>query len=139
MKKLLMFVVLIALCIVCQNVFARTRLVDLKEYKNDIAKYKLSNEKVIEAVKLACKERGWKIEDTKVKDGTTIISAKLVQKSKYLVFIDIYCSNKMYKIVYTNSINMDANNGKINQAYERWINNLIKSTENNLLSSVQLK
>lgn len=99
-----------------------SKLIKIQTYDFNISK-PITTEQVRDAILAGCEERGW---ITTQKDGNTI-SARLLSKGKYEVYVDIIYDNTSYKIEYVKSVNLDATEDKIHKAYAKWINFLQKS------------
>ncbi len=94
----------------------------MKTYDFDIHDT-VTREQVKNAILVACEDRGWV---AKEKDNSTI-SAKLLKKGTYEVYVDIVYDETNYKIEYVNSVNLRAKGNRIHPAYNRWVDFLNKS------------
>ena len=99
-----------------------SKLIKIQTYDFNISK-PITTEQVRDAILAGCEERGW---ITTQKDDNTI-SARLLNKGRYEVYVDIIYDNTSYKIEYVKSVNLDATEDKIHKAYAKWINFLQKS------------
>ena len=100
-----------------------SKLIKIQTYDFDINNTTVTKEQVKDAILAGCEERGWL---AKEKDDSTI-SAKLLNKGKYEVYVDIVYDNISYKIEYVKSVNLNATEDKIHKAYAKWIAFLQKS------------
>jgi len=117
MKKILFCMIAVGLILA-----GCSKLIKIQTYDFNISK-PITTEQVRDAILAGCEERGW---ITTQKDGNTI-SARLLSKGKYEVYVDIIYDNTNYKIEYVKSVNLDATEDKIHKAYAKWINFLQKS------------
>jgi len=117
MKKILFCMIAVGLILA-----GCSKLIKIQTYDFNISK-PITTEQVRDAILTGCEERGW---ITTQKDGNTI-SARLLSKGKYEVYVDIIYDNTNYKIEYVKSVNLDATEDKIHKAYAKWINFLQKS------------
>ncbi|HHB1592414.1 TPA: hypothetical protein ACN976_000518 [Vibrio campbellii] len=81
--------------------------------------YDLQNKQVKAVIVQSATNRGWTIEE--VSPGVLI--AKINVRSHFAE-VKIPYSNKYYSIIYLNSVNLKASDGKIHRNYNRWVNNL---------------
>lgn len=81
--------------------------------------YNLQSKQVKSAIMSAATNRGWVVEE--VSPGE--LNAKLHVRSHYAE-VKIPYNDKFYSILYLNSVNLKASDGKIHRNYNRWINNL---------------
>jgi hypothetical protein len=116
MKKILFCMIAVGLILA-----GCSKLIKIQTYDFNISK-PITTEQVRDAILAGCEERGW---ITTQKDGNTI-SARLLSKGKYEVYVDIIYDNTNYKIEYVKSVNLDATEDKIHKAYAKWINFLQK-------------
>lgn len=117
MKKILFCMIAVGLILA-----GCSKLIKIQTYDFNISK-PITTEQVRDAILAGCEERGWL---TTQKDDNTI-SARLLNKGRYEVYVDIIYDNTSYKIEYVKSVNLDATEGKIHKAYAKWINFLQKS------------
>ncbi|MDR0953130.1 MAG: hypothetical protein LBM71_02925 [Elusimicrobiota bacterium] len=87
-----------------------------------------SSKQIEESILKACQSRGWICAATQ--EG--LIEGVLNSRNVYMVKINIPYNDKGYQIVYEDSRNLDAKNGKIHKGYYRWIGFLNKSINQNL-------
>ncbi|MDA0123136.1 hypothetical protein OH459_11120 [Vibrio sp. MM46] len=81
--------------------------------------YDLQNKQVKSAIVQSATNRGWTIEET----SPGVLIAKINVRSHFAE-VKIPYSNKYYSIIYLNSVNLKASDGKIHRNYNRWVNNL---------------
>lgn len=81
--------------------------------------YDLQNKQVKAAIVQSATNRGWTIEET----SPGLLIAKINVRSHFAE-VEIPYSNKYYSIIYLNSVNLKAGDGKIHRNYNRWVNNL---------------
>ncbi len=81
--------------------------------------YDLQNKEVKAAIVQSATNRGWTIEET----SPGLLIAKINVRSHFAE-VEIPYSNKYYSIIYLNSVNLKASDGKIHRNYNRWVNNL---------------
>ena len=81
--------------------------------------YDLQNKQVKAAIVQSATNRGWTIEET----SPGLLIAKINVRSHFAE-VEIPYSNKYYSIIYLNSVNLKASDGKIHRNYNRWVNNL---------------
>lgn len=81
--------------------------------------YDLQNKQVKAAIVQSATNRGWTIEET----SPGVLIAKINVRSHFAE-VEIPYSNKYYSIIYLNSVNLKASDGKIHRNYNRWVNNL---------------
>lgn len=81
--------------------------------------YDLQNKQVKMAIVQSATNRGWTIEE--VSPGVLIAK---IHVRKHFAEVKIPYNNKYYSIIYLNSVNLKASDGKIHRNYNRWINNL---------------
>ncbi|WP_394126530.1 hypothetical protein [Vibrio hepatarius] len=81
--------------------------------------YNLQSKQVKMAIMQAATNRGWVVEE--VSPGE--FNAKLHVRSHYAE-VKIPFNSKFYSILYLNSDNLRAEDGKIHRNYNRWVNNL---------------
>ena len=81
--------------------------------------YDLQNKQVKAAIVQSATNRGWTIEET----SPGVLIAKINVRSHFAE-VKIPYSNKYYSIIYLNSVNLKASDGKIHRNYNRWVNNL---------------
>lgn len=81
--------------------------------------YNLQSKQVKMAIMQAATNRGWMV--TEANPGELI--AKLHVRSHYAE-VKIPFNAKYYSILYLNSVNLKASDGKIHRNYNRWVNNL---------------
>ena len=81
--------------------------------------YNLQSKQVKMAIMQAATNRGWIVEE--VASGE--LNAKLHVRSHYAE-VQIPFNSKFYSILYLNSDNLKAEDGKIHRNYNRWVNNL---------------
>ncbi|AYO14453.1 hypothetical protein D0812_08560 [Vibrio owensii] len=81
--------------------------------------YDLQNKQVKAAIVQSATKRGWTIEET----SPSLLIAKINVRSHFAE-VEIPYSNKYYSIIYLNSVNLKASDGKIHRNYNRWVNNL---------------
>jgi hypothetical protein len=81
--------------------------------------YNLQSKQVKMAIMQAATNRGWIVEE--VNSGE--LNAKLHVRSQYAE-VQIPFNSKFYSILYLNSDNLKAEDGKIHRNYNRWVNNL---------------
>ncbi|GEA22213.1 hypothetical protein [Vibrio harveyi] len=81
--------------------------------------YDLQNKQVKAAIVQSATNRGWTIEET----SPGVLIAKINVRSHFAE-VKIPYSNKYYSIIYLNSVNLKATDGKIHRNYNRWVNNL---------------
>ncbi|WDZ73326.1 hypothetical protein PWW31_07710 [Vibrio harveyi] len=81
--------------------------------------YDLQNKQVKAAIVQSATNRGWTIEETSL----GVLIAKINVRSHFAE-VKIPYSNKYYSIIYLNSVNLKASDGKIHRNYNRWVNNL---------------
>ncbi|GAK23649.1 LOW QUALITY PROTEIN: hypothetical protein JCM19052_4289 [Vibrio sp. JCM 19052] len=81
--------------------------------------YDLQNKQVKAAIVQSATNRGWTIEET----SQGLLIAKINVRSHFAE-VEIPYSNKYYSIIYLNSVNLKASDGKIHRNYNRWVNNL---------------
>lgn len=117
MKKILFCMIAVGLILA-----GCSKLIKIQTYDFNISK-PITTEQVRDAILAGCEERGWL---TTQKDDNTI-SARLLNKGRYEVYVDIIYDNTSYKIEYVKSVNLDATEDKIHKAYAKWINFLQKS------------
>ena len=111
------------LCLVTIGLIFTGCYTRIKTYDYDIRET-ATREQVKNAILVACEDRGW---IAKEKDNSTI-SAKLLKKGTYEVYIDIIYTETNYKIEYVDSVNLRARDKKwIHPSYAKWINFLQKS------------
>ena len=122
MKKTIFCLILVGLFIV-----GCSKYVKIQTYEFDINET-VTKEQVKDAILTGCKGRHWTTEE---KDENTI-SARLISRSKYKVYIDIVYDTSSYKIEYVNSVNLNATKDKIHKAYAKWITYLYKSINREL-------
>ncbi len=117
MKKILFCLIAVGLILA-----GCSKLIKIQTYDFDISR-PVTTEQVRDAILIGCEERGWL---TTQKNNSTI-SARLLNKGKYEVYVDIIYDNTSYQIEYVKSVNLDATETKIHKAYAKWINFLQKS------------
>lgn len=114
------------------------RLVKIQTYDFDIDGT-VTKEQVKDAILSGCKNRGW---TTKEKDENTI-SAKLLSKGTYGVYVDIVYDITNYKILYVDSVNMNATDNRqtnfINSLYDSIDSELFKFNIDGTLTDGQMK
>ena len=103
MKKNILCLILVGLFIV-----GCSKYVKIQTYEFDINET-VTKEQVKDAILTGCKGRHWTTEE---KDENTI-SARLISRSKYKVYIDIVYDASGYKIEYVDSVNLNATEDKI--------------------------
>lgn len=81
--------------------------------------YNLQSKQVKMAIMQAAMNRGWIVDEVS-ENG---LNAKLHVRSHYAE-VKIPYNDKFYSIIYLNSENLKAGDGKIHRNYNRWINNL---------------
>ncbi|KLN64949.1 MULTISPECIES: hypothetical protein [Vibrio] len=81
--------------------------------------YDLQNKQVKMAIIQAAMDRGWVVEEVAPNE----LNAKLHVRTHFAE-IKIPYNDKFYSIIYLNSENLKASDGKIHRNYNRWINNL---------------
>lgn len=81
--------------------------------------YNLQSKQVKSAILQAASNRGWVVEEV----GANELNAKLHVRSHYAE-VKIPYNDKFYSIIYLNSENLKADDGKIHRNYNRWVNNL---------------
>ncbi|EKO3867896.1 hypothetical protein P0E20_001849 [Vibrio harveyi] len=81
--------------------------------------YDLQNKQVKAAIVQSATNRGWTIEET----SPGVLIAKINVRSHFAE-VKIPYSNEYYSIIYLNSVNLKASDGKIHRNYNRWVNNL---------------
>tara|TARA_Y100001956_G_C4128762_1_gene192095 strand:+ start:4438 stop:4830 length:393 start_codon:yes stop_codon:yes gene_type:complete len=81
--------------------------------------YNLQSKQVKSAIMQAASNRGWVVEEV----GPNELNAKIHVRSHYAE-IKIPYNEKFYSIIYLNSENLKADDGKIHRNYNRWVNNL---------------
>jgi len=81
--------------------------------------YDLQNKQVKMSIVQAATNRSWTIKE--VSPGALIAK---VHVCKHSAEVKIPYNNKYYSIIYLNSVNLKASDGKIHRNYNRWVNNL---------------
>ncbi|EGA71656.1 hypothetical protein VISI1226_12756 [Vibrio sinaloensis DSM 21326] len=81
--------------------------------------YNLQSKQVKSAIMQAASNRGWVIEEISPNE----LNAKIHVRSHFAE-VKIPYNEKFYSIIYLNSENLKASDGKIHRNYNRWINNL---------------
>lgn len=81
--------------------------------------YDLQNKQVKMAIVQSAGNRGWAIKE--VSSGVLFAT---IQVRNHSAEVKIPYNNKYYSIIYLNSVNLKASDGKIHRNYNRWINNL---------------
>lgn len=81
--------------------------------------YNLQSKQVKLAIMQAASNRGWVVEEVSANE----LNAKLHVRSHYAE-VKIPYNEKFYSIIYLNSENLKADDGKIHRNYNRWVNNL---------------
>lgn len=99
-----------------------SKMVKLETYDFPVNRT-LTRDQVKTAIFEGCQDRGWIAEE---KDDSTI-SARLLNRGKYEVYIDIVYGETNYQVIYVKSVNLRATDKKIHKAYKKWVLYLKKS------------
>ncbi len=87
--------------------------------ENTPVAYDLQNNQVKAAIVKAATDRGWMIKESNPGELIATISVRT-----HSAEVKIPYSSKYYSIIYLNSVNLKASDGKIHRNYNRWVNNL---------------
>jgi hypothetical protein len=96
--------------------------------------YNLQNKQVKAAIMQAAMDRGWVVEEV----GPNELNAKLLVRDHFAE-VKIPFNEKFYSIIYLNSENLKADDGKIHRNYNRWVNNLNVDIKRKLSSTAAMQ
>ncbi|WP_394143447.1 hypothetical protein [Vibrio atypicus] len=96
--------------------------------------YNLQNKQVKAAIMQAAMDRGWVVEEV----GPNELTAKLLVRDHFAE-VKIPFNEKFYSIIYLNSENLKADDGKIHRNYNRWVNNLNVDIKRKLSSTAAMQ
>ncbi|GLT18737.1 lipoprotein [Vibrio zhanjiangensis] len=99
--------------------FGCSRLQPVLNVEDTPVAYDLQNKQVKAAIVQSATNRGWTIKEM----SPNVLIAKLRVRS-HMAEVKIPYTNKYYSIIYLNSENLKADDGKIHHNYNRWVNNL---------------
>lgn len=113
------FKTLICIFLLTLSVSACNTTIPLQPIYTDPINYKLSSSQMQQAILEAGMGRGWLMTPTK----TGEISAELNIRTHKLTTLVKYDANS-FSVNYVNSVNLNAEDGKIHRQYANWVNNL---------------
>ncbi len=92
-----------------------------------VSNHSLSASQVRDAIARAGASLGWQMKDM----GPNLLQGTLHLRT-HVAVVDIPYSTKEYSIIYKNSVNLKAEDGKIHKNYNGWITNLKNGINNQL-------
>ena len=88
----------------------------------------LSNEQVKNAISKACTRRRWRVESATSNE----VVASIVVRGRHKAKVSIPFTTKDFSINYLESEGLNAKKGKIHRNYNRWVNNLRRTINQEL-------